>query len=183
MIWVIVVLAVLIAAIALVLFMPKKKVNEQPGAKPANLSRPYEETVRSGAGYAAGAGATVSQRKNYEQTVSDARRDPTVSVPGLERTGITITLVDNEDKRDISTFIEGSFTIGRNDASSLPIRDQQVSWNHAVLTSAGGKLFIKDAGSTNGTFVNDKRVIEAVPLKGGEVIKLGPNTWIIVKDN
>jgi len=54
-----------------------------------------------------------------------------------------------------------------------------VSWNHARvdLVSAGAELW--DLGSSNGTFVNDRRVEERAPLKVGDQIQLGHTGPII----
>jgi len=47
-----------------------------------------------------------------------------------------------------------------------------VSSFHAELRSSGGKLFLKDLKSTNGTFVRNKPVIGEVPIESGEVFLL-----------
>ncbi|MDE3166340.1 MAG: FHA domain-containing protein [Acidobacteriota bacterium] len=46
------------------------------------------------------------------------------------------------------------FTIGRDQSADIPIADASVSRHHAEITLlAGGKVFLTDCRSSNGTFV------------------------------
>ena len=51
-----------------------------------------------------------------------------------------------------------SYVIGREAGNDLVIEDPQVSRRHAQLTQQGNSYLIEDIGSTNGTYVNGKRV-------------------------
>ena len=70
-----------------------------------------------------------------------------------------------------------SIKIGRSSSNDIVINEQTVSSHHAVLTeeaSAAGKLYrIKDLNSTNGTFVNGKRISEDVAVQPGDTLKFG----------
>jgi hypothetical protein len=67
----------------------------------------------------------------------------------------------------------GEHTIGRQDALLLLSDDAQVSRRHATLTvQDGGLSTLADAGSTNGTFVNNQR-IDSCELAPGDVIRIG----------
>ncbi|HLN31828.1 MAG TPA: FHA domain-containing protein [Gemmataceae bacterium] len=48
-----------------------------------------------------------------------------------------------------------------------------VSWNHARVDLKSGGAELWDLGSSNGTFVNDRRVEERLPLRVGDRIQLG----------
>src|SRR4030042_1985685 len=52
-------------------------------------------------------------------------------------------------------------TLGRDALSGISLPDPKMSRQHAALALHGRELVLKDLGSTNGTFVNDKRVKEA----------------------
>lgn len=70
-----------------------------------------------------------------------------------------------------------SIKIGRSSSNDIIINEQTVSSHHAVLTedvSTSGKIYrIKDLNSTNGTFVNGRKITEEVPVQLGDTIKLG----------
>jgi adenylate cyclase len=59
--------------------------------------------------------------------------------------------------------------VGRTDDCDLPIADPTVSRRHAELDLTEGGLRLRDLGSTNGTFVDGRRVSEAVALPGAQV--------------
>ena len=70
---------------------------------------------------------------------------------------------------------DGTKTIGRREETDLSIPwDGQVSGVHAVLQYAGGELAIVDDGlSTNGTFVNGKRIAGRQRLRDGDRVRVG----------
>lgn len=64
-------------------------------------------------------------------------------------------------------------TIGRDPESSIPLSAPIVSWKHAQFIHTEKGHDLEDLGSTNGTFVNGKR-IKRVSLKLGDSIQIGP---------
>jgi hypothetical protein len=62
--------------------------------------------------------------------------------------------------------------IGRGFAADVRVTDQRVSRSHAVITGRSGSACVLDDRSTNGTFVNGRRVT-AAELQDGDVIMLG----------
>jgi len=63
-------------------------------------------------------------------------------------------------------------TVGRGGAD-LRLPDELMSGEHAEITAAGGGFWIRDLGSTNGTFVNGARVTGEAALIEGDVVHLG----------
>jgi hypothetical protein len=63
--------------------------------------------------------------------------------------------------------------LGRGSGNDVILQDTQASRNHAEIMQQGGQVFIRDLGSTNGTFVNDERVIGAQPLRPGDRVRIG----------
>jgi ABC-type multidrug transport system ATPase subunit/pSer/pThr/pTyr-binding forkhead associated (FHA) protein len=63
--------------------------------------------------------------------------------------------------------------IGRDPGCYLPLNHPTVSFHHAQIYKQDGGLAIRDLNSTNGTFVNSKR-IAVVPLSSGDEIQIGP---------
>jgi pSer/pThr/pTyr-binding forkhead associated (FHA) protein len=70
-------------------------------------------------------------------------------------------------------LMDGVNSIGRHDDCLIRIRSSQVSRRHCELFEDKGKLMVKDLGSSNGTFVNGKRVLGQQILKPGDVLIIG----------
>ncbi|MFN2594556.1 MAG: FHA domain-containing protein [Actinomycetota bacterium] len=69
---------------------------------------------------------------------------------------------------DVSTRV----TLGREDAD-VRIDDDQISRVHAEAVNAGDGLEIRDLGSLNGTWVNDKRIEGTTRLRDGDIFRIG----------
>lgn len=65
-------------------------------------------------------------------------------------------------------------TIGRSEAASLSLPgDQFVSHMHARIMRRGAYHFVEDLGSTNGTFLNDRRIERDAQLKVHDMLRIG----------
>jgi len=77
--------------------------------------------------------------------------------------------------------------LGRSGDNDISINDELVSKYHAEIhvskrdDDAGFGYIIRDCGSTNGTFINEKK-IEEHKLENGDVIRLGINHFRFVDD-
>ena len=74
------------------------------------------------------------------------------------------------EKRDLSGE---RILIGRNPDCTLQINEGRVSRQHAELVREDGKIFLKDLGSANGTFLNDQQVSRPTEIKPGDRILVG----------
>jgi hypothetical protein len=74
-----------------------------------------------------------------------------------------------------------SYTIGREAGNEIVIEDPQVSRRHATLTRQGASYLLEDIGSTNGTYVNGKRVTAPVLLSNGDMIGLADTVVLTVQ--
>ena len=63
--------------------------------------------------------------------------------------------------------------IGRSSRSNLVVPDLSLSRVHAEIYREGDKYLVKDAGSKNGTFLNDRLVSTPAVLRKGDKIGLG----------
>lgn len=71
---------------------------------------------------------------------------------------------------------QGELVLGRDEDLAYRIDDVAVSGRHARLYSQDGNFFIEDLGSTNGTFVEGRRLTAKRRLQEGDRVQLGLNT-------
>src|SRR5262249_4024812 len=76
---------------------------------------------------------------------------------------------------------DGVTSLGRHDDCLIRIKSSQVSRRHCELFESGGNLNVRDLGSSNGTFVNGKRVMGQQPLKAGDELTVGAVTLRVAK--
>jgi predicted component of type VI protein secretion system len=76
---------------------------------------------------------------------------------------------------------DGVTSVGRHDDCWIRIKSSQVSRRHCEIFESGGKLTIRDLGSSNGTYVNGKRVLGQQALTAGDELTLGAVTLRVAK--
>ena len=66
------------------------------------------------------------------------------------------------------------FLIGRDPQCHLRPASPLISKRHCAVLVKGGKVYLRDFGSTNGTFINDEPVKGERQMQPGDVLKVGP---------
>jgi pSer/pThr/pTyr-binding forkhead associated (FHA) protein len=79
-----------------------------------------------------------------------------------------------DGKRKEFSLGDGPFIIGRGENCELRIPFVSVSRHHCQLAVQDGEVSVKDLGSSNGTFVNNKKIAEEQAMKAGDRIIVGP---------
>ncbi len=69
---------------------------------------------------------------------------------------------------------DGVTTAGRHDECQLRIKSSEVSRKHCQFFEKNGMLMVKDLGSSNGTFLNGKKIEGQRVLEPGDELTLGP---------
>lgn len=115
-----------------------------------------------------------------------ARLRPGAFAAGPKALIVALTVQDapglRRPPREVAvTVAEGSACcIGRASQADVELADPEVSRRHARLDLVRGVLYVSDAGSSNGTFLNGKPLGgESIELRRGDDIDVG-NTRIIV---
>lgn len=83
-----------------------------------------------------------------------------------------LTILHGPDKGRVYRTRGDLVLLGRS-SDQLPLGDQTTSRRHAELEREGDDWRLRDLNSANGTYVNSKRVEQAVTLKHGDRIKIG----------
>ena len=74
--------------------------------------------------------------------------------------------------------ITGEVSVGRSAESGLKIVEGSPSRKHALLTLADDGVSVQDLGSTNGTFVNDKRIDAKVKLNTNDRVRFDVEEYL-----
>ncbi|MEV4760419.1 FHA domain-containing protein [Micromonospora sp. NPDC049559] len=84
-----------------------------------------------------------------------------------------LTVVDGPMRGASFRIRPGRRTIGRGEDADILIEDRRVSRRHATVELDGGRAVLVDAGSTNGTWLNDRRLAGAAELRDGDRLRIG----------
>jgi S1-C subfamily serine protease len=63
-------------------------------------------------------------------------------------------------------------TIGRGADNKFVISEQSVSLHHATISKTSGRFWLTDLGSSNGTYVNGRRITETI-IEIGDIVSFG----------
>ncbi len=69
--------------------------------------------------------------------------------------------------------------LGRDDSNTIVINDDEISRRHCRFLFTDNGYEIEDLGSTNGSYVNEKRISSRYKLNAGDVIRLGDNVSLV----
>lgn len=85
---------------------------------------------------------------------------------------VTLEILEGADKGAVRRYTQESVLIGRLN-TDLVVRDSDVSRRHSIIeVFDASQVYLRDLNSTNGTFVNGRRV-SSVRLRNGDQIRLG----------
>ena len=88
--------------------------------------------------------------------------------------GCSVTIFDYShvpDEYNLMAFGKETVSFGRDDSNDIIIASDIVSRKHGHFTVTSGRCYITDDGSTNGLYVNGKKVTQ-VELKDGDSIRI-----------
>ncbi|MDZ4654504.1 MAG: FHA domain-containing protein [Coriobacteriia bacterium] len=91
----------------------------------------------------------------------------------VETSDIPVLVVHKGAETGERFYLEhGSYTVGRDPASDIFLNDVTVSRHHAKIDVIGGDVNVSDAGSLNGTYVNDV-LVDSAHLQNGDALQIG----------
>ncbi len=94
---------------------------------------------------------------------------------------VNLVLLKKNNSQKAFSLSSGITVIGRRHDCDLRIPLMSVSRRHCQLNRDEGVLKIRDLGSRNGTYVNGKRIDEAV-IRAGDYIEVGPLKFVLQID-
>jgi pSer/pThr/pTyr-binding forkhead associated (FHA) protein len=84
-----------------------------------------------------------------------------------------LRVLEPEDGRGRVFDLGDELTVGRASGCGVALDDAFTSQLHARVFRRNGETWIEDLGSTNGTFVNAKKLATPVPLHPGDRLQVG----------
>lgn len=87
-----------------------------------------------------------------------------------------MVVLDERGSKSKPVPLDGDLRIGRSDACQLRIEDTYLSSFHARIFRRDGSWYVEDLGSTNGTYLNQRKVTAPAELRAGDRVKLGKTT-------
>lgn len=118
-----------------------------------------------------------------DHTITIPRVDPLQNAIGTDD-DIVVSLADLDPGTGVlivrshpqegTRFLLGDTTrLGRHPDSEISLDDITVSRRHAEIARRGSDFVLTDAGSLNGTYVNQKRIEAATTLRSGDDLQVG----------
>jgi pSer/pThr/pTyr-binding forkhead associated (FHA) protein len=92
---------------------------------------------------------------------------------GRSKPPTQVVVHEPDDARPRTVRLAGAADVGRGDGCAIRLADTYVSQMHARLYGKDGGWYVEDLGSTNGTFLNDRRVQAPVPVHAGDTLRVG----------
>lgn len=101
------------------------------------------------------------------------RAAPRRSSKRRERRLSQLTVVEPAGMKGANYPLGEELTVGRAAGCQVTLDDNYVSQLHARIFMRDGTLFVEDLGSTNGTYLNSRRVSGPEAMKRGDQLKIG----------
>ena len=84
-----------------------------------------------------------------------------------------LKVVEPPERRGTSYPVADEMTVGRAEGCAVSLDDTFASQLHARIFRRENEYFVEDLGSTNGTFLNRKRVHGPVPIRKNDRLQVG----------
>jgi pSer/pThr/pTyr-binding forkhead associated (FHA) protein len=89
------------------------------------------------------------------------------------REGAELVLIRSEGQSGVRIPIEDVLVMGRSPDADFLLDDPYASEFHLRLALKEGQVVLSDLGSTNGTYLNGRRITVPTPLSKGDAVQVG----------
>ncbi len=101
-------------------------------------------------------------------------RAPAAPKRAASRRKASLAIIDAGSRKRLKSWeLRDEMVIGRAAECHISLQDEFSSNIHAKVYQAEGRYYVEDLGSTNGTYVNGRRINYPTELRGGDYIKIG----------
>ena len=99
------------------------------------------------------------------------------STRGAKAGGDSLVVIEPKEHKGGRYAIADEVTMGRAAGCTVTLDDTYASQLHARVFHRDGVLHVEDLGSTNGTYLNGKKLTGATPLDRGDHVKVGATVF------
>jgi pSer/pThr/pTyr-binding forkhead associated (FHA) protein len=104
-------------------------------------------------------------------------RDKPIAKPkGGGKAPRSLVVLDEQGSKVETVQLNGTLQVGRAEACQIRLPDTYASSFHARIYNRDGSWYIEDLGSTNGTYLNQRRITSPAELRAGDKVKIGKTT-------
>lgn len=96
-----------------------------------------------------------------------------ISVRRQRKEGTKVLFVRSEEQQGLEVEVNDVMVLGRSAESDVVLTDPYASEFHMRLVAQDEGMMLHDLGSTNGTYVNGRRVTAPTQLRRGDSIQIG----------
>lgn len=96
-----------------------------------------------------------------------------ISLKRQRREGSRLLMVRSETQQGMEIDVSDAQVLGRSDEADVLLDDPYASEFHMRLVAGEAGLVLHDLGSTNGTYVNGRRVTAPTTLRRGDSVQVG----------
>ncbi|MBN1574101.1 MAG: VWA domain-containing protein [Deltaproteobacteria bacterium] len=176
--WIAVAGLVVLIIILIIVIVSQKRKSKGEGAEAGEY--PPDSDVMDDSMTVTGlaAGGVEEGRRTMRGTGAAYPADKTVIMKAEEFLTAWIEITKGPDKGKSFNLKEERTKIGRTGANDISLSDDTISREHAVIDNEDGRYRLTDLASTNGTFVDGKKVSTRV-IKDSDKIGFGDTEAII----
>ena len=92
---------------------------------------------------------------------------------GNGKAGGRLRVIEPAETKGQTYDLADELTVGRAGGCQITLDDTYVSQLHARLFRRDGQLYVEDLGSTNGTYLNRKKVTAPIAIRKGDRLQIG----------
>jgi len=92
---------------------------------------------------------------------------------GASRAGARLKVIEPAETKGQTYELADELTVGRAGGCQITLDDTFVSQLHARVFRREGQLYVEDLGSTNGTYLNRKKVTAPIAIRKGDRLQIG----------